>query len=159
MSQECEGCRLTSGASPLPGGRIFQTEHWVVEHCVGTLGIGTLILKPFRHTVRLSDLSVDEAAELGPLITHMTSLVEELTAADQVYVCLWSHAGWEPGHVHFVVQPSWNHLKDRFPGPGPSVQMAMFKEAEPLDIGAVEDFCDKARAALAPSRAFPATAG
>src|SRR5262249_49910780 len=40
-------CLLTAGERELTGGRIFQTEHWVVEHCIGTLGVGTLILKPF----------------------------------------------------------------------------------------------------------------
>ena len=49
-------CQLTSGERDLAGGRIFQTEHWVVEHCAGTLGVGTLILKPLRHIVGRAEM-------------------------------------------------------------------------------------------------------
>lgn len=27
---------------------IHETTHWLVEHCVGPLGLGTLIVKPRR---------------------------------------------------------------------------------------------------------------
>jgi ATP adenylyltransferase len=52
----------------LPGGRIHETTHWRVEHCVGPLGLGTLIVKPRRHVTRVADITDDEAAELGPLL-------------------------------------------------------------------------------------------
>src|SRR5262249_44990661 len=73
VSLECMACQLTAGERGLAGGRIFQTEHWVVEHCIGTLGVGTLILKPFRHIVGLADMSDAEAADLGPLMQRATS--------------------------------------------------------------------------------------
>jgi len=38
MTRTCEACRLTNGDAALPGGRVFQTTHWVVEHCIGALG-------------------------------------------------------------------------------------------------------------------------
>ena len=53
---------------PLPGGRIFRTEFWLVEHCAGPLGLGTLIVKPERHVTTVAGLSAAEAAELGPLL-------------------------------------------------------------------------------------------
>ena len=143
MTRPCEACRLTN--EDVPGGRVFQTTHWVVEHCVGTLGVGTMIVKPFRHTVHLSDLSAEETAELGPLLQRTARVVQTLAAADQVYACLWSHSGWEAVHIHFVLQPAWNASKERYPGTGPALQMAMFAAAEPLDPKAVEDFCDRAR--------------
>jgi len=142
-------CELTAGERELAGGRIFQTEHWVVEHCIGTLGVGTLILKPFRHIVGLADMSDAEAADLGPLMQRATSIIEALTDADQVYACLWSHADWTPGHIHFVLQPAWNDLRSRYPGPGPALQMAMFMEAEALHPDAVNAFCARARSAFA----------
>jgi len=120
----------------------------VVEHCIGALGVGTLIVKPFRHTVHLSDLSVEESAELGPLLQRTAQIVQMLAAADQVYACLWSHSGWNPVHVHFVLQPSWNALRERYPGPGPFLQVSMFGAGEPLDPGAIERFCDQARRAF-----------
>jgi diadenosine tetraphosphate (Ap4A) HIT family hydrolase len=141
----CIACDLTSGASELPGGRIFETSLWVVEHCVGPLGVGTLIVKPFRHCLHLSDLTAPETQQLGPLLQRTSRVVQRLCAAEQVYACLWSHANWVPGHIHFVVQPAWGHLKDRHVGPGPSVQAAMFNERAPLDRAQVEAFCDRAR--------------
>jgi len=149
VSLECMACQLTAGERELAGGRIFQTEHWVVEHCIGTLGVGTLILKPFRHIVGLADMSDAEAAELGPLMQRATLVIEALTNADQVYACLWSHAEWKPGHIHFVLQPSWNALRSRYPAPGPALQMTMFTEAQALDPHAVQAFCARARSAFA----------
>ena len=70
------------------------------------------------------------------------------------YACHWSHADWTPGHIHFVLQPAWNALRSRYPGPGPALQMAMFTEAQALDPHAVRVFCARARSAFAsePSR-------
>ena len=68
MPSDCYACRLIDGDEPLPGGRICATEHWAVEHCTGPLGVGTLIVKPFRHCLYISDLSQAEAKELGPLL-------------------------------------------------------------------------------------------
>ena len=148
MTRTCEACRLTNEDSVLPGGRVLQTTHWVVEHCVGALGVGTLIVKPFRHKVHLSDLRVEETAELGPLLQRTAQVIQVLAAADQVYACLWSHAGWEPVHIHFVLQPARNVLRGRYPGPGPLLQASMFAADERLDPRAVEEFCDQARHAL-----------
>src|SRR5438477_11512457 len=100
----CIACDLAEGRHPLPGGRIWENDHWLVEHCVGPLGVGALVAKPRRHVTRIADLSVSEAAELGPLLRRTAAVVDSLTAADQIYVCLWSHAGGEPAPIHFVVQ-------------------------------------------------------
>ena len=61
----CLACDLMSGHAPLPGGVIHEADYWVVEHCVGPLGVGTLLVKPKRHVTRVSDLLDDEAAEVG----------------------------------------------------------------------------------------------
>ena len=144
----CLACDLTGGRRDLPGGRIHATAHWVVEHCIGPLGVGTLIVKPMRHCLHVADLTEEEAAELGPLLRRMTATIQELTQADQVYVCLWSHLGFEPGHIHFVLQPSWNRLRERYEKPGPSLQVDMLHANELLPRGDVEAFCDRARSAL-----------
>jgi diadenosine tetraphosphate (Ap4A) HIT family hydrolase len=131
---------------PVPGGRIFSTEHWVVEHCVGPLGVGTLVLKPYRHCVAVADLTHAEAAELGDALRQVARCVRELTQADQVYACLWSHAEWKPGHIHFVVQPAWAAQKGSFSHPGPTLQSEMFRAATAADAGAVARFSEEARA-------------
>jgi len=148
MVDDCYGCRLTKGLETLPGGRILDTEHWVVEHCTGPLGVGTLIVKPLRHCLHVGGLEDEEARELGPLLRRISRLVREMTGADQVYVCLWSHAGWRPEHLHFVVQPSWNSYRETYPGPGPRVQTAMFEAGERPDADEVEAFCREARERL-----------
>jgi ATP adenylyltransferase len=142
----CIACDLTAGRRPLPGGVIADTGSWRVEHCVGPLGVGTLIVKPIRHVVHVADLTADEAAELGPLLRTAASIVTELLQPEQVYVCLWSHAGGEPGHIHFVVQPVSRETMDRHAAYGPSLQVAMFAAGEPLDDDELEAFCDRARA-------------
>jgi len=89
MEATCLACRLTAGDEPLPGGRIWATAHGVVEHCIGPLGVGALIVKPLRHCLHFGDLTPDEAQALGPLLQRVSREVQELTQADQVYVCLW----------------------------------------------------------------------
>ena len=101
----CVACELSRGDRELPGGLIHQTTFWLVEHCIGPLGVGTLIVKPERHVTSVADLTVEEPAELGPLLRQASTVAGRLVAADQVYNCLWSHAGGSPVHIHFVVQP------------------------------------------------------
>lgn len=147
----CLACDLTEGRIPLPGGRIHATERWVVEHCIGPLGVGTLVVKPFRHVTHVSELDTSEAREIGPLLVSVASVVSSLIEAEQVYVCLWSHAGGEPGHVHWVVQPITSADVERIGVRGPALQTRLFDRDEPLDASAVADFADRARSALASS--------
>jgi diadenosine tetraphosphate (Ap4A) HIT family hydrolase len=144
----CLACDLAAGRVDLPGGVIEQTEHWLVEHCVGALGVGTLIVKPKRHVVHVWELNDEETRDLGPLLRRTAAVVAELTSPDQIYVCLWSHAGGVPGHIHFVVQPVTREQRERYGG-GARVQVAMFdaKVTPPRD--AVEAFSDQARASFA----------
>lgn len=93
MSGVCMACDLIADPSILPGGRIGKTDRWLVEHCVGPLGVGTLIVKPIRHVTAVADLTDDEVVELGPLLRRCSRLAAELVGAEQVYNTLWSHAG------------------------------------------------------------------
>ncbi len=147
----CLACDLASGRQDLPGGRIYATEHWVVEHCIGPLGVGALVLKPLRHCLHVSDLTPDEAAELGPLLQLCTQTIEEIVQPDQVYVCLWSHAGWTPGHIHFVLQPSWNKLSKEHEKPGPFLQVDLMNTGGLPARDEVEAFAESARERLAAS--------
>src|SRR5947208_7240881 len=66
----CLACDLAEGRIDLPGGRILETDLWIVEHCVGPLGIGTLVVKPKRHVVHLWELREDESDALGPILVR-----------------------------------------------------------------------------------------
>ena len=134
----CLACDLVSGRRELPGGVVSATANRRVEHCVGPLGVGTLVVKPTRHVVHLADLEPAEAAELGPLLQR---------SAD-VYVCLWSHAGGVPVHIHFVVQPVSRAAIDERGFFGPVLQVAMFNADVEPPRPEVEQFCERARAEL-----------
>ena len=133
----------------MPGGVIHETEHWLVEHCVGPLGVGTLIVKPRRHVTRVSALTAEEAAEVGTLLLYSAAVVDGLVEPEQVYMCLWSHAGGVPVHIHYVVQPVTRALMDEHAAHGPALQVAMFKRGPLPPEDEVALFADRARAAFA----------
>jgi diadenosine tetraphosphate (Ap4A) HIT family hydrolase len=137
------------GSLDLPGGRVYETGHWVAEHCVGPLGVGTLLLKPRRHCLNVGDLEPAEAAELGPALQLLSAVVRDLNDADQVYVCLWSHKDWTPVHIHFVIQPAWGRQQEMYSLAGPNIQLEMFKSNVMPDPDEVAAFCDRARARIA----------
>jgi diadenosine tetraphosphate (Ap4A) HIT family hydrolase len=76
----CMACDLAAGVRPLPGALIHPSDHWLVEHCVGPLGLGTLIVKPERHVTAVADLTDEESesAELCPLLRRASQVVREL---------------------------------------------------------------------------------
>ncbi|MEU4494790.1 hypothetical protein OG729_24670 [Streptomyces sp. NBC_00210] len=145
----CMACGLIAGTEFLPGGTILRTGTWVVEHCVGPLGLGTLVVKPIRHVIHVADLTADESSELGPLLQRVSSAVTATMEPEQVYVCLWSHAGAVPGHIHFVVQPALKDDLARYDAYGPALQMAMFDAGHLPDEAAVAEVCARLRTVLA----------
>jgi diadenosine tetraphosphate (Ap4A) HIT family hydrolase len=147
--KDCLCCDLTSGRLTAPGGAIHDTRHWRVDHCIDSLGVGTLIVKPVRHVTSVGALEPDESAELGPLLQRVAQVVQELTEAEQVYVCLWSHAGGTATHIHFVVQPVTKEQMEKYGRYGPHLQQAMFAADELLDRNAAVALAAAARERLA----------
>jgi diadenosine tetraphosphate (Ap4A) HIT family hydrolase len=137
-------CETANGRAPTPGGLIWETGGWAVDHCVGPLGVGTLIVKPKRHVLHVADLHDDEAAELGLLLRDVAAVVTELTSPEQVYNTLWSHMGGQPGHIHYVVHPVTRSLMDRY-GHGSRLQPQMFDAKEFPDEQAMVEFARRAR--------------
>jgi diadenosine tetraphosphate (Ap4A) HIT family hydrolase len=135
--EPCIACELSDGRRPLPGGLIRRSNYWLVEHCIGPLGLGTLIVKPQRHVTAVAELTEAESEELGPLLQRTSSVARDLVDADQVYNCLWSHAGGVPVHIHYVVQPVTSEQMEQYGAHGPSLQVAMFANGsspEPLEV-------------------------
>ena len=141
----CLACDLTAGRRHLPGGLIHDAEHWRVEHCVGPLGVGTLLVKPKRHVTRVAELTADEAQEQGPLLRRCAAVLDSLLEPEQTYVCLWSHAGGKPVHIHYIVQPITRVLMDRFGVQGPRLQVEQFTRGITPPEAQVVAFADKAR--------------
>ncbi len=142
----CLACELTSGLRGLPGGRIAETRDWVLEHCVGPLGAGTLIIKPKRHVTHIWELNDDEAQQLGPLLQRASSALARLLEPEQIYATLWSHAGGTPGHIHWVLQPVSSARPEGLVGP--HLQVAMFDRGELPSSEEVAAIADELRAAL-----------
>ena len=145
----CVACELSAGVRELPGGLIHNTRFWRVEHCIGPLGLGTLIVKPSRHVTAVASLSGGEAAELGPLLQRASAVAGELVGAEQVYNCLWSHAGGRPVHIHYVVQPVTKEQLLAHGAHGPKLQVSMFSNREFPDASDVERIAERARAVFA----------
>jgi diadenosine tetraphosphate (Ap4A) HIT family hydrolase len=151
----CLACDLTSGRRDLPGGRIHATASWVVEHCVGPLGLGTLIVKPARHVLRVAELTADESLELGPLLQLTCAAITTVVRPDQVYVTLWSHPHGRPAHIHFVLQPVSSEQVDRFHATGPTLQAAMFAAPTMPADADITTIADQIRAAFAAAHRAP----
>jgi diadenosine tetraphosphate (Ap4A) HIT family hydrolase len=110
--------------------------------------VGTLLVKPKRHVTRVSDLDRAEAAQQGPLLQQAAKVIDDLIAPDQIYVCLWSHAGGEPVHIHYVVQPVTRAQMDGHDTYGPRLQVELFAAGEIPDPDSVEAFAVRAREAF-----------
>lgn len=137
--EDCEACALSLGVRDLPGGLIHERDGWRVEHCVGPLGLGTLIVKPNRHVTAVAELNNGEAAALGALLRDASDIAAVLTDAEQVYNCLWSHAGGVPVHIHYVIQPVTSTQLETIGLYGPLLQVEMFKRSDyPADDGVVD---------------------
>jgi diadenosine tetraphosphate (Ap4A) HIT family hydrolase len=152
-AMDCLACDLIEHPERVPGGRIATLGTWVVEHCIGPLGIGTVVVKPARHVVHLADLSQSEAAELGPVLARVASAVTRAASYAgnppvQVYACLWSHADRKPGHIHFVIQPVSDALMAEHDAHGPELQVRMFKAGDEMDPGSMQAAAERIRAEL-----------
>ena len=141
----CLACDLTEGRQEPPGGCVYEDDHVRVEHCVGPLGVGTLLVKPRRHVLRTADLSAAEASSLGLAIRASSVVIEQLLHPDQTYVCLWSHSGKEPVHIHWVVQPVTMTQMAELGARGPALQAAMFEKRLMPDEDAAAAFVESAR--------------
>jgi len=149
MSGTCLSCDLIAGVRPLAGGIVTETKRWVVNHCLGPLGLGTLVAVPKRHVVSVAELNDEEAGELGPLLKRIASILTALTTPEQVYVCLWSHGRSEGKHLHWIIQPVRTETVQRYDGlRSEALQAAMFEAGEYPEDSAIEAFCAQARLTL-----------
>jgi diadenosine tetraphosphate (Ap4A) HIT family hydrolase len=149
VSGDCFACAANANSELVPGGVIHETRQWLIDHCVGPLGIGTLIVRPKRHITRVAELDDAEVAELGPLLRTAAKVVDELVKPEQVYVWLFSHAAGIPVHVHYVVQPATREAMDELGDYGPHLTVAMFERDASPDPEQMAAFADRARAAWA----------
>jgi ATP adenylyltransferase len=142
----CLGCDIVAGRCDVPGGIVHRTERWIVNHAVGRLNLGTLIVAPRDHIVAMADLDDDAAAELGPLLRATARVVEVICEPEQTYVCVWSHGRTERRHLHILVQPATAALVAQYGGlRSEQLQVKIMTTHEPPAPAEVERFCAEAR--------------
>ncbi|MEU0177800.1 hypothetical protein ABZ178_31290 [Streptomyces massasporeus] len=142
----CLGCDLLTGRRELPGGILHETAAWVVNHVVGPMNLGTLIVGPREHVVAIAELDDTAAAELGPLLCDTARVVETLCQPEQTYVCMWSHGRDARKHLHIAVQPVTAEVRARYGGlRSEQLQARMLADGYEPDIREVEQFCERAR--------------
>jgi diadenosine tetraphosphate (Ap4A) HIT family hydrolase len=152
----CLGCDIAVGRSTVRGGVVHQTSRWIVNHAVGRLNLGTLIVAPRDHVVAVADLDEVAAAELGPLLRDAARVVEAICRPEQTYVCVWSHGRTERRHLHILVQPVTTALVAQYGGlRAEQLQARLMTTAEPPDPAEVERFCAGARQRFAAGRSEP----
>jgi ATP adenylyltransferase len=142
----CLGCEIAAGGCDVPGGIVHQTGCWIVNHAVGRLNLGTLVVAPREHVVAVADLDDVAVVELGPLLRDAARIVEAICRPEQTYVCVWSHGQTERRHLHILVQPVTAALVAQYGGlRSEQLQVKVMTTGEPPDPGDVERFCADAR--------------
>lgn len=144
--EPCIGCDYARGDDTPPGGILVRSDNWLMNHCTGPLGLGTLVLAPTRHVVRVTDLTETEVDEFAGLMRQGVRAIDSILHPEQTYVCLWSHGPDGPRHLHWIVQPVNRDLVGRYAGKrSEELQLAMFEADEYPDIAEIEAFCRSAR--------------
>ena len=101
---DCYSCRHAAAIESQPvRERIWWDGRWRVAHAVRCALPGWVVVVPARHVLSLADLSREEAASLGPLLTGVSQALVEVTGCAKVYLSLFAEAeGFQHLHVHVV---------------------------------------------------------
>ena len=151
----CLGCEIAAGERAVPGGIVHQTVRWIVNHAVGRLNLGTLVVAPREHVVAMAELDDTAAMELGPLLRGAAQVVEAICRPQQTYVCVWSHGRTERRHLHILVQPVTAALMAQYGGlRSEQLQVKIMTTGEPPEDAEVEKFCADARQRFAPGAGY-----
>lgn len=138
----CLGCDVVSGRLQVPGGLLHQTDHWIVNHVVGSMNLGTLVLSPRDHVTAIADLTAEAASELGPLLRRTAQVVESILEPEQTYVSSWAHGDHGRKHLHIVVQPVTSATVAEYDGArSEQLQAKMLLSGRESDHAAIEQFC------------------
>jgi diadenosine tetraphosphate (Ap4A) HIT family hydrolase len=99
----CSACAEIAGAQSAPGGIIFDDGLWFVSHHTGSYtDPGELIAKTRRHCESLSELTIAEAAALGPLLRACVGAIARVVVSKRIYAVSFNE---RVRHVHFLLLP------------------------------------------------------
>jgi diadenosine tetraphosphate (Ap4A) HIT family hydrolase len=112
----CVTCVSNNRSDLPPRERIHAGPRWRVAHAFGTALPGWLVVVPRRHVTALDELTPEEAADLGPLLSGVTAAMRSVLGCEKSYVALFAEAeGF--AHVHFHVVPRQADLSPDLRGP------------------------------------------
>lgn len=104
----CSICEQVAGRVTAPGGPVHDDGLWVVSHHTGPhTDPGELIVKLRRHCESLAELTVEEAAALGPVLRAAVAAIERVMRPERTYVASYNE---RVRHVHFFLLPRTRDL-------------------------------------------------
>ncbi len=96
--------------------RIYDDRMWRVAHSFNSALPGWLVLLSHRHITSPAELTVEEAAALGPLIRDLSVALAAVTGCVKSYVMIFAESqGFQ--HLHFHIVPRMLDLPDDRKGP------------------------------------------
>jgi diadenosine tetraphosphate (Ap4A) HIT family hydrolase len=99
----CSICEQVAGRVAAPGGPVHDDGLWLVNHHTGLhTDPGELIIAVRRHCETLADLTLAEAAALGPILRAAVAAIERLLGPERTYVASYNES---VRHVHFFLLP------------------------------------------------------
>jgi diadenosine tetraphosphate (Ap4A) HIT family hydrolase len=99
----CSACAEIAGELSAPGGIILDDGLWFVSHHTGPYtDAGELIAKTRRHCESLSELTLAEAAALGPLLRACVAAITHVVVSERIYAVSFNE---RIRHVHFLLLP------------------------------------------------------
>jgi diadenosine tetraphosphate (Ap4A) HIT family hydrolase len=99
----CSACAEIAGELSAPGGLILDDWLWFVSHHTGPYtDAGELIAKTRRHCESLSELTLAEAAALGPLLRACVAAITHVVVSERIYAVSFNE---RIRHVHFLLLP------------------------------------------------------
>ena len=147
MAESEEGaiCAKHRGEGPLVGELVAEDEHFLASHAPASAEepayLGYLFVETRRHVGELGDLTDEEGAALGRLVTRLSSALQGAGGADHVYAAV---IGNEAAHFHL-------HLVGRHPGTPPEywwTRVDDWPDAPRGDAEEVARYCAGLREAL-----------
>ena len=103
----CESCAYTSGERHAPGGRVYENEHWLVEHVGSPWVTGTMVVKTKAHREALWELTPAEAGSLGPMLQSVSQALVAALGAERVWLLMMVDGSPPSYHVHMLLLPRY----------------------------------------------------
>jgi diadenosine tetraphosphate (Ap4A) HIT family hydrolase len=115
-NDECLSCAENANPDLPARERVHLGLRWRAAHAFGTSLPGWLVVIPRRHVLALDELTAEESADLGPLLSDLTAALREVVHCEKTYVALFAEAeGF--AHLHFHVIPRSADLDATHRGP------------------------------------------